>query len=636
MVAFALREAAAADSPPVITESPANVSTTAGGVASFRVVANGTAPLTYQWFHDARPLAGASGAILIIDQLGALHDGGYSARVSNSTGAATSAAATLTVQPLAFTPIGDPTFRGDSRLDGTPTAILQLTDGRVLVADGLKGKLVRLLADGRFDPAFVPGAPHEPFAASETGFIRQLVEQPDGRILAAGYFADYQDVFRPGLVRINSDGTVDTGFVPAIDLSAVPPSFRSANEVLGIALQPDGKILVHDGNRRLVRLFPDGQRDNGFSPAILSGGVCGAFALATDGRIYVAVFAPPGIARLLPDGSEDPSFARRPVDFDAEARLFALGDGKLLVSTGKASAMAIPGTHVFPIVYATVRWLADGSVDSAFPSLAVLLRIPPARDGSIFFPDGTLINPDGSKTLLNLGLPPYDTRGATPGYLPALAPDGRIYLSGFFAFYNGVTTSRVVRLNRVAATATVAPAAPRLLTAWSESATVAIGQTVVFHAAAIGPGPLTYQWSRSNGVSVRTPAPEYAFVPGYLIETGDWTVRVLNAAGEVASQPFNVTVQPATLRIVEQPNRVLLATGRKANLQVTFAHGSTPANGIWQRNGVVLPTTRNPDSGYPVSDVSSDLARLDLGLAAPAMAGTYTVTVTNALGQSLT
>ena len=621
---------------PAITQSPIDVTTTAGGVASFRVTATGTAPLAYQWFHDAQPVAGATSAILVLDQLAASQAGRYFVTVGNSLGTATSSFATLFILPQTLPSIVDPTFHGDARLDGTPTAVLQLGDGRVLLAGGLQARLVRLQSDGRIDAGFATGAPNAPFAANDDGFIRQLVAQPDGRVLAAGYFADYEGIPRPGLVRLNADGTADTAFVPAIDPDPVFPKGRTSSEVLRVALQADGKILVHDGQHRLTRLLPDGRRDNGFTPTVLASGFCGSFDLAADGRIYVALFTPAVVARLMPDGSEDPTLVRRSISYDVYVRLDALSDGKLLVALGKQSSLAIPGTHVFPVDYSTMRWLTDGSADAAFSVLPTISGTPPAPDGTLFLADGTLVNPDGSTSSLNLGIPPYNNQGQPAPYLRAFAPDGRIYLAGFFSFYNGVVTSRVVRLNRVAASATVAPAAPRLLTAWSESLTVAIGDTVVLHAAAIGPGPLTYEWTGAGGVTARTPAPTYAFTPGYVIETADWTVRVLNAAGEVTSLPFHVTVVPATLRIVEQPTRVSLATGREADVHVALAHGSGAGNEIWRRNGVVLPVTRRSDLGYPAADVIDDVAHLDLGLAGPGLAGTYTVTVTNALGQTVT
>jgi uncharacterized delta-60 repeat protein len=635
-VALAGWEAAAADEPPGIVEAPASLSVTAGGIASFRVVATGAAPLAYQWFHDAQPIPGATNAILVLDQLKVPQAGLYAAAVSNTSGRVTTASAMLEISPSTATPIVDLSFHGDARLDGEPTALLPLPDGRVLLAAGMRGALVRLLSDGRLDTTFAAGTPHEPFAAFDSGFIRQLVAQPDGKILAAGYFADYQEIARPGLVRINVDGTVDATFLPAIGSALEPSKLRPANEVFAIALQTDGKVLAHDGNHRLIRLLSDGSRDLGFSPASLNGGVCTAFALAADGRIYVAGFTPTSVARLLPDGTEDLLYPRRPIDLANGGRLFALDDGRLLVNSSKVSGPAIPGVHIIPIEYTLARWLADGSIDLTFPSTMANLLTPPARDGSVFLPQGLLINADGSKTQLNLGNLSYDNRGNTPSYLPAFAPDGRIYLTGQFSFYDGVVTSRVVRLNRVAASATVVSAAPRLLAAWSESPTVAIGDAVVFHAAAIGPGPLTYEWRQGNGSSDRTATPDYAFAPGYLNETADWSVRVLNAAGEARSQSFHVEVQPATLRVVEQPARVSLSSGREAGLHVTFAKGSVPTGEIWRRDGAVLPTTRRSDQGYPVADVVNDVAYLNFGIAGPALAGSYTVTVTNALGQTAT
>jgi uncharacterized delta-60 repeat protein len=635
VVALFWREAAAADGAPAIAEQPASVLTTAGGVASFRVVANGTVPLVYQWFHDTQPIAGATAAILVIDQLVASHAGRYFAAVSNSLGTATSASATLTVQPQTLTPIVDPTFQGDARLDGSPTAILPLADGRVLLADGLSGKLVRLLADGRLDPGFAPGAPEALFGGFDAPLIRQLAMQTDGRMLVAGRFVIYGGFPRAGLVRLNTDGTVDETFSPPADLATYGSTYPA--DVTQVAVQSDGRILVLDFNRRLARLLPDGRRDDTFVLAGINTSASATvttLALASNDRLYVS--AGTGVARYLPDGSVDPTFTRNVAGGATDTDLFPLADGRLIVGT-----QTVVGGGRFPVIsFSTVRLLANGSVDASYPALAGAQRIPPAVDGTLLRYDGTLVAPDGTKIPLDLGLWPYrddSQAGIPPGDLAVFAPDGRIYLAGAFSFYNGVASSRVVRLNRIPVGTSVMVAAPQVLTAWSDATTVTIGQTIILRVAAVGPGPITYEWTRGL-FSVRTFTPVFAFSPLHTYEEGDWTVRVLNAAGSATSLPFHVTVLPAPLRVVAQPSHVSLMSGRDASFAVTFATGSEPADQteVWRRNGTPLPFNWNPLSGLPYASVSNDHASLDLGLATPALAGTYTVTVSNALGQTVT
>ena len=64
---------------------------------AFAVVATGTGPLGYQWMFGTNALAGATNATLTITHVDPSEAGQYSVTVSNSSGAATSAAAMLTV-----------------------------------------------------------------------------------------------------------------------------------------------------------------------------------------------------------------------------------------------------------------------------------------------------------------------------------------------------------------------------------------------------------------------------------------------------------------------------------------------------------------------------------------------------------
>ncbi len=81
--------------PPVVTTPPASGSACVGFSATLSVVASGTVPHQYQWFHDGMAIAGATSNPLIIPSFTTREAGSYHVVVSNSCGSATSAAATL-------------------------------------------------------------------------------------------------------------------------------------------------------------------------------------------------------------------------------------------------------------------------------------------------------------------------------------------------------------------------------------------------------------------------------------------------------------------------------------------------------------------------------------------------------------
>jgi hypothetical protein len=84
---------------PVITGHPSDQTVPAGGSASFTVVADGSAPLSYQWRRDGTSLPFAPSAPRVdLSDVQLADAGGYSVVVSNSEGSVTSLVATLTVQ----------------------------------------------------------------------------------------------------------------------------------------------------------------------------------------------------------------------------------------------------------------------------------------------------------------------------------------------------------------------------------------------------------------------------------------------------------------------------------------------------------------------------------------------------------
>ncbi len=100
---------------PVITRQPVADTLVPGQIGAFSVVATGTAPLSYQWFKNDVLLTTAIGAttatVYLPDAVAADNGALIKVRVTDSTGMTESAAARLTVSPLASRdelPIPDP------------------------------------------------------------------------------------------------------------------------------------------------------------------------------------------------------------------------------------------------------------------------------------------------------------------------------------------------------------------------------------------------------------------------------------------------------------------------------------------------------------------------------------------------
>lgn len=99
---------------PVITEQPAsqtvrNASVAPGSSAAFSVVASGRPPLSYQWWADGAPLAGATNRTLTFpDPTTGAQGANFRVVVSNDSGSVTSAVAVLTLAPSNQAPVPVP------------------------------------------------------------------------------------------------------------------------------------------------------------------------------------------------------------------------------------------------------------------------------------------------------------------------------------------------------------------------------------------------------------------------------------------------------------------------------------------------------------------------------------------------
>jgi uncharacterized delta-60 repeat protein len=245
-------------------------------------------------------------------------------------------------------------------------------DGKILVGGGFTSfngntanGLVRLNADGSLDSGFNIGT-------GFSGEVYSIALQPDGKILAGGFFTSFDGNYSNNcLVRLNADGSSDTGF-------DIGTGFNS--DVISIALQPDGKILVGgrytslDGNTAngLVRLNTDGTLDSGFDigTGFDNNGEVYSIALQPDGKILVGGgftsfdgnYLNTRLVRLNTDGSLDSGFDIG-TGFDNKGEVFSITlqpDGKILVG-GRFTS--------FDDNYSNrclVRLNTDGSLDSGF------------------------------------------------------------------------------------------------------------------------------------------------------------------------------------------------------------------------------------------------------------------------------
>ncbi len=170
-------------------------------------------------------------------------------------------------------------------------------------------RIIRLLADGTKDNDFNTGT-------GADGIVEIVVIQPDGKILLGGRFKNFNEKPYAGLVRLNADGSIDSSF-------EIGKGFDK--NVYAIALQSDQKIIVGGSflsfddisEKRIVRLNTNGSLDTTFDSGIgFSKGDVRSILVQPDDRLLVGGSfsgtykgtASLRLIRLMPSGVFDNSF----------------------------------------------------------------------------------------------------------------------------------------------------------------------------------------------------------------------------------------------------------------------------------------------------------------------------------------
>jgi uncharacterized delta-60 repeat protein len=235
----------------------------------------------------------------------------------------------------------DPTFNPASNL-GFVTSAVQRPDGKILLSIPTQVQGDRVLKlynlDGSVDNTF------QTDIGSNQNVWAVLV-QPDGKILAGGQYVKANGVTRNSFARFNADGTLDTAFNPT--------AFGVNQLVLGLDIQPDGKILAASNSGGTFRINPDGTTDIAFSGTHTSYDV----KVQSDGKILIAT-TPGGLKRFLSTGSLDNSF--NPTFTGGGVYKIKLQpDGKILIC---GSFTTVNGVNRGRIA----RLNSDGTLDTSF------------------------------------------------------------------------------------------------------------------------------------------------------------------------------------------------------------------------------------------------------------------------------
>jgi uncharacterized delta-60 repeat protein len=183
----------------------------------------------------------------------------------------------------------DTSFDPGSGVGGSYVHCLQLEpDGKIIIGGNFSTvNGLRRSHVARLLPNGLPDADFDP-ELGPSSEVLALARQSDGKILIGGGFTSCNRISRPRLARLNQNGSLDESFNPE----------KGPNgEVRAILTQPDGKILVggcftrwnQQTNRSaVVRLNVDGSLDSTFNAGSGPQGM-GVFAMAlqADGKVWI-------------------------------------------------------------------------------------------------------------------------------------------------------------------------------------------------------------------------------------------------------------------------------------------------------------------------------------------------------------
>jgi uncharacterized delta-60 repeat protein len=262
-------------------------------------------------------------------------------------------------------------------------------------------RLARINTNGSYDSTFNVGAGFNATTPSNS-------LQSDGKVIVGGAFTTYNNISAPRIVRLNTNGSIDTGFVYGTGFNGTTENIAvdSSNRIIAV-----GGFSSYNGTSatRIIRLNTNGTVDGTFSTGVGFPSNPTRVILDSSSKILVIGFfgsynniSAVRIVRINDNGTIDPSLSTGSGFNNTTRSIAQQSDGKLIVG---GTFTSYNGTSANRII----RLNSNGSIDFTF-------------NIGTGFSSGTV----------------WDI---------AIQPDGKIISVGDFTSYNGTTANRIIRLN---------------------------------------------------------------------------------------------------------------------------------------------------------------------------------------------
>jgi uncharacterized repeat protein (TIGR01451 family) len=582
--------------PPSITLQPSNQTAIVGANVNFQGAANGTSPLSYQWYFKSSALAGGTGTTLALNSVQTNQAGSYSFVITNAAGGATSAVAQLTVL--------------------VPPSITSQPTNQTVIAGS--GATFQVSASGTSPLNYQWWFN----GINGVGTNTNMLTVTNAQTSQAGAYS---------VVVTNSAGSITSSV--AMLTVGTPPSITQQPSSLSVVQGQNATFTVAasgDAPLNYQWRFNGGQVGSGTTSNYTITGATAANAGSYDvvvGNAYgsltsvvaqLSVLVPPSI-------SSPPTNQTVIVGSSASFQVSASGTSPLIYQWWFNGTNAVgANTNMLTVTnaqtaqagaYSVVVTNSAGSITSSVATLTV--GTPPSitqQPSSLTVVQGQ----DATFTVAASGDSPlnYQWRfngapvgGTSSSYTVTSAVAANV------GSYDVVVSNAYGSLTSVVAQLTIL--VPPSITSQPTNQTVVAGSSVSFQVIAVGTSPLDYQWWFNGTNAVGTSTNLLTITNAQTGQAGAYSVVVTNSAGSVTSSVAMLTIGiPAS--ISQPPASLTVVQGQDATFSVA-ATGDAPLNYQWRFNGAPIGGT---SSSYTVA------------AATIANTGNYDVVVGNAYGSS--
>ncbi len=534
--------------PPSIATQPQNQTVSVGSMATFSVVATGTAPLSYQWSKKGTVISGATGSSYTTPATVSGDNGAtFTVKVTNVAGNQTSSAATLTVnlppsitsQPQNQTvPLGSTATFGVVA-SGTAPLSYQWSKSGTIIGGATSPSYTT--------PATVSGDNGATFTVKVTNVAGS--QTSNAATLTIG-----QSLITIGDTNLESDA--DNGNDNLILAQAASLAQSATIESLS--------FYVTQGSGNLLLGLYDATGPSGHPGKLLA--VTTSFA-TTTGWNTANVVTPMSLAAgsywlaYLPS-SGSLSFLKQNSSGSCvlKAQTF---------SKGMPATFATSTTNCSPTNWSFYATLVPGGGGTAVNGVCG------ASNGGTFTsaPTTNLCSAGTASAVTGTG--PWNWTCAGSG--------------------GGTTASCSAQLQGSGAPS---------ITTQPQNQSVTVGATATFTVVATGTAPLSYQWSKSGTVIGGATGSSYTTPATVSTDNGStYTVMVSNVAGSQASNAATLTVNVPP-SITTQPQNQTVTVGSMATFSVV-ANGTVPLGYQWSKSGTAISGATSSSYTTPAT-VSGD------------------------------